>query len=376
MGGIQALATLAELALDQPARLDHRGFLAHMDPPTPWFTWAAAQWAAATNQNLLHVDVAPQMRQLEERVVEWIAPEFGMSGGHLVPGSTISNLTALWAARDLRDISSVVSSSAAHLSVAKAAHILGLAHRTVPCRPDGTVDTSLLGDLRSSALVLSAGTVAAGAIDDLTLANAHSARAPWVHIDAAWAGPLRFSGSHARLLDGVGAADSVGFSAHKWLHQPKESAAILFADTDEAHRALSFGGGYLSAPNVGVLGSAGARALPLATTLLAWGRDGVASVIDSGMSRIQELYRLVDDSADFVPFERPQSGVLLWRPTNQGVDVLEAQHHLRDAWVSVALLDGEPWFRSVGANPLADPRHIFDAVQLAVSHTVDAARGR
>jgi L-2,4-diaminobutyrate decarboxylase len=47
-------------ALEQVSRLDHPGFFAHMDPPTPWVTWAAA-----TNQNLLHRDTAPAAPQPE-----------------------------------------------------------------------------------------------------------------------------------------------------------------------------------------------------------------------------------------------------------------------------------------------------------------------
>jgi len=155
LGGSTALDLLADAALAAPARLDHVGFLAHMDPPTPWFTWAAAQWAAANNQNLLHPDVAPQMRALERTVIDWIAPAFGMSGGHLVPGSTVANLTALWAARDLRNVDEIVSSSAAHLSVAKAAHLLGLPHRVVPVTADQRLDLDALGDLSRAALVLS-----------------------------------------------------------------------------------------------------------------------------------------------------------------------------------------------------------------------------
>ncbi len=46
-GGRAALDMLAGPALEQVSRLDHQGFLAHMDPPTPWPTWAAAMWGAA-----------------------------------------------------------------------------------------------------------------------------------------------------------------------------------------------------------------------------------------------------------------------------------------------------------------------------------------
>ena len=56
----------------------------------------------------------------------------------------------------------------------------------------------------------------------------------------------------AQLAD----ADSVCFSAHKWLWQPKGCGVVMFKDADPAHAAMSFGGGYLATPTVGVLGSA------------------------------------------------------------------------------------------------------------------------
>ena len=79
-------------------------------------------------------------------------------------------------------------------------------------------------DWSDTALFLTAGTVATGAIDHLKSLPS----APWVHVDAAWAGPLRFSNQYASLLDGVENADSVGFSAHKWMYQPKGAALVLF----------------------------------------------------------------------------------------------------------------------------------------------------
>jgi len=82
----------------------------------------------------------------------------------------------------------------------------------------------------------------------------------------AWrrAGPLRLSSEYAHLLDGIEKADSVAVSAHKWLFQPKESAIVFFKDVELAHAAISFGGSYLAKPNVGVQGSRGAAANPMA----------------------------------------------------------------------------------------------------------------
>jgi L-2,4-diaminobutyrate decarboxylase len=79
----------------------------------------------------------------------------------------------------------VAYAEAAHLSVGKAAHILGLTQRPLPCGPSGALlPDALPDDLQNTALVLTAGTTSTGAIDDLALCG----RAAWTHVDAAWAG--------------------------------------------------------------------------------------------------------------------------------------------------------------------------------------------
>ena len=149
-----------------------------MDPPTPWITWAVTLWNASLNQNLLHPATAPVARQMEQRVVAWLAPFFGMDGGHMTPGSSLANLTALWSARECAGITEVITSDAAHLSIAKAAHILGLKFRTVPIDVNGSMDaTQLPSDMSKSALVLTVGATSTGAIDPLELAG----RAAWTH---------------------------------------------------------------------------------------------------------------------------------------------------------------------------------------------------
>ncbi|MGI9435627.1 MAG: pyridoxal-dependent decarboxylase [Geminicoccaceae bacterium] len=186
LGEISTLEKLAPLVLGGVQRLGAADALAHMDPPTPWITWAMAMWNASLNQNLWHPDTSPAARRIEERVVSWIAPFFGIGGIHMTPGSTVANLTALWAARELRSIKTVAASNASHLSIEKAAHILGTNYRTLPADDCGRLTAHALNsDLSDAALVLTAGTTNAGAIDDLALAG----RAAWTHVDAAGPAP-------------------------------------------------------------------------------------------------------------------------------------------------------------------------------------------
>lgn len=363
VGPDRSLAELAQPFLGGARSLDSPGFCAHMDPPTPWVSWAAALWAASRNQNLLHLDTAPAARDLEEAAIRWIAPYFGMGGGHLVPGSTVANLTALWAARELRGVTEVVASDAAHVSVRKSAHLLGLAYR--PVRVDGLdrLDPGALGDLRRACLVLTAGTTVMGSLDPLDAGR----DAAWRHLDAAWAGPLRFSDRHRDLLGGVESMDSVSLSAHKLMFQPKESAIVLFGDPDRANAALSFTASYLSAPNVGLLGSHGATALPLVATLLAWGRAGLAARIERCMDLARELDELVTADEVLERVAPPATGIVLWRPVQ--ADVVAVRDRLRDAFVSLGLHQGEQWLRCVFANPLADPALLVGEVRRVVCST-------
>ena len=359
LGERSALERLAPSVVGGARRLDDPGFLAHMDPPTPWVAWAGAQWAAALNQNLLHPETAPVARELERTVVSWLAPFFGMGGGQLVPGSTLANLTALWAARELAGVGEVVASEAAHLSVRKSAALLGLEFRAVAADERQRLRPDALGDLSRSALVLTAGTTVTGAVDPLD--GGLEGGAAWCHVDAAWAGPLRLSERHAGILDGIERADSVAVSAHKWLFQPKESAVVLFADDERASEALSFGGSYLADPNVGLLGSHGATALPLAATLLAWGREGMAARIDACMeiaARLAERARS-DDRLELC--SGPETGVVVWRPAGV-TDLASLRDRLERAFVSLASVGGGSWLRSVSANPMADPELVVEEV--------------
>lgn len=349
VGEDAALECLAPYVLGKAAILDAPHVFAHMDPPTPWLTWALTLWNARLNQNLLHPATAPFARAAERIVVRWLAPAFGMQGGHMTPGSTVANLTAIWASREVAKAKRVVASDAAHLSVRKAAHLLGMNYEQIATdafqrlKPD-----SLPSDLSDTCLVLTAGSTSVGAIDPLE----GLPRAAWTHVDAAWAGPLRLSDEHRGRLAGVERADSVAVSAHKWLFQPKESAIVLFRDTSRSEAALSFGDGYLATPNVGVLGSHGAAAIPLLGLLLAWGRAGVAARIEHCMALVQGLADALENDPRFVLFGPPQAGVVAFRPLKEDIDSLSRR--LPPNLASTTLIAGEKWLRCVAANPNAD----------------------
>jgi L-2,4-diaminobutyrate decarboxylase len=366
IGEEATLALLAPQVLGRAAPLGAESAFAHMDPPTPWITWALSAWNASVNQNLLHPAVSPFAREAEQKVIDWIAPHFGMDGGHMTPGSTVSSLTALWAARDVAKVKRVIASAVSHLSIAKSARILGLEYHSVSVNAKQELDTEALralGNLSDACLVLTAGTTAAGAIDPLHLAG----KAAWTHVDAAWAGPLQLSPQHAHLLNGIAHADSIAVSAHKWFFQPKESALVLFADTQRAHEAVSTGGAYLATPNVGVLGSHGAMATPLLATLLAWGRTGLVERIDRCMANAETLAELLANDPKWELFNPASTGVLLARPHPDLASVESVMAHLPAGVVSSATVDGKMWLRFVAANPMANPNLVFELLDQSLN---------
>lgn len=360
IGELQTLDLLAPYALGHAARLDKSNALAHMDPPTPWITWATALWNARLNQNLLHPATAPFALEAEKKVIDWLTPFFGMNGGHMCSGSTIANLTALWAARDAKGIEKIIASKAAHISVEKSAKILGLAYEQVATNSDGQIDQYRIGDISNVCLVLTAGTTATGVIDPLALAG----QAKWTHVDAAWAGPLRLSPNHAHLLEGIDKADSIAVSSHKWLFQPKDSALIMFREPEQSNPAISFGGGYLAAPNIGVQGSRGAAAIPLLATLIAWGREGIANRIDHTMLMASKLANELNSEDNISLWAIPKTGVTIFRHNSLSTE--EFYERLPKGMLSTCIIEDEKWLRSVAANPLADIELILSTIQKAI----------
>lgn len=364
MGEAAAFDLLSSVMRERSANLGALDALAHMDPATPEIAVRLVGLNAALNQNLLHPDLSPFASRAEACVVEWLVPTFGMAAGHMCGGSTIANLAALWCARE-HGATRVLASADAHISVPKAARILGMPHVALPVDEAGRVDTASLAeaDLGDAALVLTAGTTGRGAVDDLAFAvRARDNGVAWVHVDAAWAGPLRLT-RFADRLAGVEDADSVAISAHKWFFQPKDSALVLFADPSAQER-IAFGGAYLATPNVGVQGSRGAVGVALLGTLLAWGRDGLAARIEAGMELAEALAERLEADPRASLLQRPETGVLTWRPKD--LARTETLIAALGRTASRTVIDGDLWVRQVAANMHADLDTIWSKIDDAL----------
>jgi len=345
------------LMAEHSAKLDHPLAFAHMDPPTTPIAANVVGKNAKYNQNLLHPEVSPLATVAERSVIEWLMSFFEMRDGHFCSGSTLANLTGLWCARE-HGAKRVVTSQDAHLSVAKSAHILGMPCKLLPVDANGRLVVSAEDLQCTDCLVLTAGTTGRGVIDVLH----RPANVTWLHIDAAWAAPLRLTRFGDRL-DGIELADSLSISAHKWFYQPKDSAMILFKHPS-AREKVSFGGAYLAVPNVGVQGSRGASGLALLASLMASGRQGLAEDIERSMEHAERLAHFMLNHEVIEVKQFPETGVLNWRPKRK-----EPESVLKKlgCTTSKTMIDGDVWLRQVAANPYADIDQITEKVIAAIN---------
>ncbi|MGZ4149217.1 MAG: pyridoxal phosphate-dependent decarboxylase family protein [Actinomycetota bacterium] len=206
---------------------------------------------------------------VEHQAVGWIAEFIGYpaAGGAFTSGGTISNVTALVAARELalpgarRSGMSglrvaIYCSEEAHYSVTRAVELLGIGSDNLRAiaidglrrmRPDAlaeAIDRDLAGGITPIAVVATAGTTLTGAVDPLAeIAEVCEARGVWLHVDGAYGLPA--AAVRPQTFAGLARADSCSIDAHKWLYLPKACGVVLTRHGDAFAGAFAHEQGYL-----------------------------------------------------------------------------------------------------------------------------------
>jgi len=196
---------------------------------------------------------------LEQQAVRWIGEFVGFAAdaqGLTASGGTISNLTALTAAREravpgIRHRGAaghrlaIYCSAEAHYSVRRAAEVLGIGsenarmiaidgeRRMDPQRTAEAIDADRRAGIVPVAVVATGGTTLTGAVDDLVaLGEVCAARGVWLHVDGAYGLPAAATPLAAHLFAGLDRVDSATVDAHKWLYVPKACSVLLVRDRD------------------------------------------------------------------------------------------------------------------------------------------------
>jgi aromatic-L-amino-acid decarboxylase len=246
----------------------HPRFFGYVASPSTPIGAYADLIASTLNANITCWRSGPAGTELELLVVRWLGQLIkydSAAEGLLTSGGSMANLIALMIAsrRTLGPAVSraglwqsgspltVYASSEVHMSVAKAADILGLGRdhvRSIACDErqkmiSARLREQILNDLdrgfRPSCILASAGTVNTGVVDPLgRIADIAREFNLWFHVDGAYGAPGVLDSRKEPLFYGLERADSVSLDPHKWLYVPVDVGCLLFRDAATARAAF------------------------------------------------------------------------------------------------------------------------------------------
>jgi aromatic-L-amino-acid/L-tryptophan decarboxylase len=301
------LRDLDQILLPGVTHWQHPRYFAYFATSSSEPAILAEMLAATLNSVAILWRTAPAATELETVVLGWTARLLGLPEGwhgHIEDSASTSTLTALIAARDATGRDLVVCSEQAHSSVEKAARMLGMRIRKVPCDHEFRMRADELGNLgEAAAVVATVGTTATTSVDPVpAIADACEPAGAWLHVDAAYAGAAMVCPEHRWAFAGVERADSVVVNAHKWMLTPMDCSLFWSRRPDDLRAAFSVIPEYLRAPgqedalSLSEYGPALGRrfrALKLWAVLRCHGRSGLESHIRRGVELASRFERWV-----------------------------------------------------------------------------------
>ena len=376
----------------------------------------AEMLAAGLNANLGGRDHMPIV--VERQILEWTRELFSFpetASGLFVTGTSMANFIALLVARTqavgegarqkglagdgakLR----AYTSRAAHGCVAKAMDMAGFgtdALRRIETDRLHRMDVEALraaiqqdrdAGLLPFLVVGTAGTVDAGAIDDLdALANVCWQQDLTFHVDGAFGALGMMSSELAPLLSGIERADSIAFDFHKWTQVPYDAGFVLVRDGAAHLRTFDSPATYLRRDTRGLAAgspwpcdfgpdlSRGFRALKTWFTLKAYGTDRLGAVMAHTCAIARHLEERVRSESALELVMPAQLNIVCFRC--RGDDALNAAivARLQESGIaapSATNIDGRVTIRAAIFNHRtveADADVLIDAV-LEIAKTVD-----
>ncbi|WP_116126380.1 pyridoxal phosphate-dependent decarboxylase family protein [Lewinella sp. IMCC34183] len=316
--------------------------------------------------------------------------------GGFVTGATMSNFTCLATARQWlgdrlgRDVASNgfgnaelrVYAATPHSSTVKALRMLGFgsaALRLVKTLPDreamdvADLEQQLAAEPGTPAIVVgSAGTVNTADFDDFRALHALRDRFDfWLHIDGAFGGFAALLPKAADYLDHWQYADSITVDNHKWLNVPYDSGTWFVRKKHEALQVATFRNGdapYLGDNsefnylNLGPENSRRLRALPVWSTLRAYGKAGYRDIVTRCVAAARELGDFVQEEDGFELLAPVRLNVVSFTLTDADpATVTRFLQQLNDNgryFLTPTTLNGRPGMRAAFVNWRTEPRDV------------------
>ena len=258
----EAMQTLVDVALASMQHGDHPRYFARVPGPSSYagvlgewlgtgFNAIASSWAGASGT-----------ATVELVAIDWLRELLGLPGGTeglLMSGGSLSNMTALAAARHTIGPGIAYMSDQTHASIRRALEALGFPTGDMRVLPsdDGLRLTAAAvreavnrdrGEGRDPRFIIAtAGTTNTGAIDELEgLAQLAADEALWFHVDGAYGAPAALCEPGRRALRGIERADSLVLDPHKWLFAPYDVGCLFVRRAGTLERAFGMRPEYLA----------------------------------------------------------------------------------------------------------------------------------
>ena len=356
-----------------------------------------ATWAAAATR-------------IEQQAVRWVAEYLGFpaESGAFTSGGTVSNVTALAAARERAlpgvrktglsgNPCALYCSEEVHYSVRRAAELLGIGAdnvRALPLDAERRVSAAAVADAIDAdeaagvvpvAVVATAGTTLTGAVDPIDeLADVCAERELWLHVDGAYGLAAAQTPSAGHLFAGLDRADSVTLDAHKWLFLPKACGVVLVRRRAELEAALAHEESYIPheraephAVDITLEYSRPFRALKLWLAFRAHGTAAIREAVERNLQQARLLHEEIGRHRDLeticaapplsiVPFRHVPAGVTDLNDLNDHnarlVQALQADGRI---WIAPASVDGAVCLRPCFVNFRTTDDDVLALVEIA-----------
>ncbi len=273
MGSAEVIDRVESLLQKFNTHVTHPRYFGLFNPSVRPICVAADAMAALYNPQLATWSHAPAACELERFTLRALAERIGLELESLVcnftSGGAEANLSATLVAMAHRFPDScemgigsvrprIYLTSESHHSFVKIAKMTGMGRQAIQEVPvDGALKMDVhaleqmvhqdrAAGLSPMMVIGTAGTTAAGVVDALpALASVCKEQQLWFHVDAAWGGSAGLSPRLKHVLDGIAAADSVTWDAHKWLFVPMGAGMFFCRHREAVQRAFATQASYM-----------------------------------------------------------------------------------------------------------------------------------
>jgi aromatic-L-amino-acid decarboxylase len=419
------LADYVRLIEPNATHWQHPGFLAYFATTASGPGILGEMLTATLGQNPMLWRTSPIGTELEEVVVGWLRDALGLPpafDGLLTDTASTSSLIALAGARQAADLDAaaegltgrpdlpalrVYASAEAHSSIEKACMTLGLGRAALVRIPvderyqlrvdalEAAIAADRAAGRRPIAIVATVGTTSSTSVDPVAgIADVADREGMWLHVDAAYAGPVALLPDRRGPFMGWERADSIVINPHKWLFTPLDASLLLTRRMPVLRDAFSLVPEYLRTldratpvhdyneytPQLGRR----FRALKLWIQMRWFGLDGLRARIAQHLAMAQTFAGWVDADPDWerlapVPFS---TVCFRWNPaggaTETALDAANAQimdtvNRGGEVFLSHTRLDGRFTIRVAIGNLRTEPAHLERAWALLRAAAVAGA---